>query len=343
MTRGNGLRRWGFAALAAFYLGAAGPAKAGDPLVLQLKWLADAQFAGYFVAEAKGFYRTAGLDVTIKPGGPDIAPMQVLGSGGADVAVDWMAPALAARDVGTPVVNIGQLFQHSGLQLTCRRDSGVRRPADLKGKTVAVWFAGNEYPFLAWMAKLGLTTAGNKPDVTVLRQGTGVELLLERRAACISTMSYNEYWQVIDAGMTPAQLLVFRYDDEGVATLEDGLYALAPRLADPAMQDRLARFLRATVAGWRFAIAPAHQDEAVRIVLRHATADAPAANLKEAKRMLREVAKLVAGNQHGVGYLDPAAYERTVDVLLSGSASPVIHRWPEGAWTHAVWDRAFAR
>jgi NitT/TauT family transport system substrate-binding protein len=331
--------------MAAVWLAAApGPAAARDPLVLQLKWLADAQFAGYFVADAKGFYRKAGLDVTIKPGGPDIAPMQVLASGGADVAVDWMAAALAARDAGTPVVNIGQVFQHSGLQLTCRRDRLVRRPADLKGKTVAVRFDGNEYPFLAWMAKLGLTTGGDKPDVTVLRQGAGVELLIEGRAACISTMSYNEYWQVIDAGLKPAQLHVFRYDDdEGVATLEDGLYTLSSQLGDPAMQDRLARFLRATVAGWRFAIAPGNQDEAVRIVLRHATADAPASNPKEAKRMLREVAKLVAGNRHGIGHLDPAAYERTVDVLLSSSASPVIHRRPEGAWTHAVWERAFTR
>src|SRR6266852_4454390 len=131
--------------------------------------------------------------------------------------------------------------------------SRQRRPADLKGKTLAVWFAGNEFPFLAWMAKVGLTTGGDKPDVTVLRQGAGVELLVERRAACISTMSYNEYWQVIDAGMKPSQLVVFRYDDEGVATLEDGLYALATKLADPAMRDLMARFLRASVAGWRFA------------------------------------------------------------------------------------------
>ncbi len=335
------MQRWLCAAMTAFFLAAAAPAGAGDPLVLQLKWLPDAQFAGYFVAEAKGFYRDAGLDVTIRPGGPDINPSQVLASGGADVAVDWLASALAARDRGVPVVNIAQIFQHSGLQLTCRRDSGVRRPADLKGKTLAVWFAGNEYPFLAWMAKLGLTTGGDKPDVTVLRQGAGVELLVERRAACISTMSYNEYWQVIDAGMKPSQLVVFRYDDEGVATLEDGLYALLAKLADPAMRDRLARFVRASVAGWRFAAAPAHQPETIRILVRQGAADA--ADPQRAERMLREVAKLVANKSHGLGYLEPAAYERTVDVLLSAASDPVIRRRPEAAWTHEVWDRAFAR
>jgi NitT/TauT family transport system substrate-binding protein len=335
------MRRLMYAMIAALCLTSAAPADAGDPLVLQLKWLPDAQFAGYFVAEAKGFYKDAGLDVTIRPGGPDINPSQILASGGADVAVDWLASALAARDRGVPEVNIAQIFQHSGMQLTCRRDSLVRRPADLKGKTIAVWFAGNEFPFLAWMAKLGLSTTGDKPDVTVLRQGSGVELLVEGHAACISTMSYNEYWQVIDAGTKPSELIVFRYDDEGVATLEDGLYALSTALAERARLDRLARFVRASVAGWRFAAAPAHEAETVRILLRQGAADA--ADPRQAERMLREVAKLVANKSHGLGYLEPAAYERTVDVLLSAASDPVIRKRPEGAWTHDVWDRAFAR
>ena len=334
------MRRLIYAVLTAFCLCATPSADAADPLVLQLKWLPDAQFAGYFVAAAKGIYEKAGLEVTIKPGGPDINPSQTLASGGADVAVDWLPSALAARDQGAPIVNIAQIFQHSGMQLTCRRDSGVRRPADLKGKTLAVWFAGNEYPFLAWMAKLGLATSGDKPDVTVLRQDAGVELLLERRAACISTMTYNEYWQVIDGGLTPSQLVVFRYDDEGVATLEDGLYARSAELADPALRERLARFVRASIDGWRYATAPTHRAETLRILLRQGAADPKAP--REAERMLREVARLVANDRHRPGFLEPAAYEQTVDVLLSAAANTVLHRRPEGAWTHAVWDQAFA-
>jgi NitT/TauT family transport system substrate-binding protein len=319
----------------------AAAAQAADPLVLQLKWFADAQFAGYLVAQDKGFYRKAGLDVTIKPGGPDIDPSKVLASGEADVAVDWMPSALAARDRGAPLVNIAQIFQRSGLQLTCRRDKGVRNPADLKGRTLAVWFAGNEFPFLAWMAKLGLRTGGDHPDLKVLEQGAGVELLTENRADCISTMSYNEYWQVIDTGMRPAQLKVFRYEKEGVATLEDGLYATEAKLADAASADRLARFLRASAEGWRFAIAPEHAAETAAAVMGQA---APG-RLEAAKerRMLGEVAKLVAGAGHGIGYLDPAAYERTVEVLLAGTVNPVIRRKPDGAWTRAVWAKAFAR
>src|SRR5438477_806222 len=318
------------AAFAVLSLALTGAADAADKLVLQSKWLPQAQFAGYYLARDKGLYRQAGLEVTILPGGPDIDPSQVLAAGKADVAVDWMPSALAARDKGAPIVNIAQMFQHSGLQLTCRRDSGIRRPADFKGKQIGVWFAGNEYPFLAWMAKLGLRTDGPNPDITVLQQGGGVKLLTKKQADCISTMTYNEYGQLLDAGMKPSELVVFRYDDQGVAVLEDGLYVLQPALADPDKVDRLARFLRASVEGWRYAMAPEHQPETVAIVLRNASpgmTDAP-----HQQRMLREVVRLIPGTGHGLGYLEPEGYQRTVDVL-SSAANPVIRQQPEGAWT----------
>src|ERR1035438_7580818 len=150
---------------AVLMLGMSGLARPTDTLTLQLKWVAQAQFAGYYVADAKGFYKAVGLDVTIKPGGPDINPAQVMAGGGADVDIDWMPSALAAREKGLPLVNIAQVFQKSGMELTCRNDSGVKTPADFKGKTLGVWFSGNEYPFLAWMSKLGLKTDGSPGGV----------------------------------------------------------------------------------------------------------------------------------------------------------------------------------
>src|SRR5471030_1221223 len=204
---------------------AAGAAHAADKVTLQLKWVTQAQFAGYYVAKDKGFYKDAGLDVTIKPGGPDIGPVQVLAGGGADVVVDWMADALQSREKGVAMVNIAQPFKHSGLELTCRADTGVKTPNDLKNRTLGGLFYCNEYPFLNWMGKLGLKTDGSPGGVKVLKQGFNVDPLLQKQADCISTMTYNEYWQVIDAGYKPEQLVVFKYEDEGVATLEDGLYA----------------------------------------------------------------------------------------------------------------------
>jgi len=309
---------------------AAGGARAAERVTLQLKWVPQAQFAGYYVAQAKGFYSQAGLDVTIKPGGPDVAPPQVIAGGGADVVVDWMPSALASREKGVPLVNIAQPFKKSGLMLTCRADTGIKSPADLKGRTLGVWYAGNEYPFLAWMAKLGLKTDGSPGGVTVLKQGFNVDPLIQKQADCVSTMSYNEYWQVIDAGFKPEQLVVFRYEDQGVAALEDGLYALEPKLKDKAFVARLAKFVAASEKGWAYAAA--HPDEAAEIVLEN---DASGAQTEtHQKRMMRAVAKLLDTSG---GRLDPADYERTVAILLAGGTDqPVITRKPEGAWTHAV-------
>lgn len=324
-----GMRLW-VSALA--LCGAMGGARAAEPVTLQLKWVPQAQFAGYYVAQAKGFYKDAGLDVTIKPGGPDVAPPQVIAGGGADVVVDWMPSALAAREKGVPLVNIAQPFKRSGLMLTCRADTGIKTPADLKGRTLGVWFSGNEYPFLAWMAKLGLKTDGSPTGVKVLKQGFNVDPLIQKQADCVSTMSYNEYWQVIDAGFKPDQLVVFRYEDQGVATLEDGLYAIEGKLKDKAFVARLGKFVQASMKGWAYAAK--HPEEAAGIVLDN---DASGAQTeKHQTRMMTEIAKLL---DTGEGRLAPEDYERTVSILLAaGTDQPVITKKPEGAWTHAVSD-----
>jgi len=163
-----------------------------------------AQFAGYYVALEKGFYEAEDLNVTINPGGPDIAPAQVIAGGGADVVIDWMPSALAAREGGLPLVNIAQPFKSSGMMLTCRKDTGIKSPADFAGKTLGVWFYGNEYPFLSWMGKLGLSTEGGD-GVTVLKQGFNVHPILQDQAACVSTMTYNEY---CGRSLTPALVLM---------------------------------------------------------------------------------------------------------------------------------------
>lgn len=317
---------------AAFSL-ASGAAFAADTVKLQLKWVTQAQFAGYYVAASKGYYKDEGLDVTILPGGPDIAPEQVIAGGGADVIVDWMPAALAAREKGLPLVNIAQPFKHSGLMLTCLKESGVTTPADFKGKTLGVWFYGNEYPFLSWMSQLKLPTTGGADGVTVLKQGFNVDPLLQKQAACISTMSYNEYGQVLEAGIKPADLVTFKYEDEGVATLEDGLYVLEPNLKDAAFSDKMVKFVRASMKGWKDA--EANPDAAAAIVME---ADQTGAQTEaHQKFMMGEVAKLTAGSN---GTLDEADYTRTVKTLMAGGSDPVITKEPSGAWTHDITDKA---
>jgi NitT/TauT family transport system substrate-binding protein len=319
---------------AAFALGATA-AQAADKVTLQLKWVTQAQFAGYYVAKEKGFYDEAGLDVTINPGGPDISPPQIIAGGGADVVIDWMPSALASREKGVALVNIAQPFKRSGMMLTCRKETGIAKPEDFRGKTLGVWFFGNEYPFLSWMSKLGIPTKGGDKGVNVLKQGFNVDPLLQKQADCVSTMTYNEYWQVIDAGLKPADLVVFKYEDEGVATLEDGLYVLEDRLKDAAFVDRMARFVKASMKGWAWA--RANQKDAALIVLEN---DATGAQTeKHQVRMMGEINKLTEGSD---GSLNEKDYERTVQTLLSGGSDPVITKAPTGAWTHAVTDKAKA-
>ncbi|WP_050603683.1 ABC transporter substrate-binding protein [Ruegeria sp. 6PALISEP08] len=322
-------------AVAAFSL-AASTALAADEVTLQLKWVGQAQFAGYFVAEAKGFYDEEGLDVTIKPGGPDIAPEQVIAGGGADVITTWMAAGLAARERGVPLVNIAQPFKTGGLQVNCLKSTGVETPEDFPGRTMGVWFFGNEYPFYAWMASLGIETDGADDNgVTVLKQAFSADPLIQGQADCISTMTYNEYRQILQAGITPEELVTFNYLQMGFGMLEDGLYVMEENLNDPAFVDKMERFVRASMKGWKYAAE--NQEEAAEIVLEFD--ETGAQELDHQVYMMGEVAKLIEGSD---GALDPADYDQTVKTLLSAvsAENPAITKEPDGAWTHQITDAA---
>jgi len=304
----------------------AGAASAADKVTLQLKWVAQAQFAGYYVAKDKGFYDEAGLDVEIKPGGPDIAPEQVIAGGGADVIVDWMGGALAAREKGVGLVNIAQPYKKAGMQLVCPADGPVKTTDDFKGHTLGVWFYGNEYPFFAWMNKLGLSTEGGDDGVTVLKQSFDVQPLIQKQADCISVMTYNEYWQLIDAGYTADDLIVFNYSEMGNDLLEDGLYAMEDDLADPAFAEKMVKFVEASMKGWEYAIA--NPEEAAGIVMDNGGQDE-----NHQVRMMGEVAKLIGEPD---AKLIEAAYERTAKALLDQG---IITKEPSGAWTSDITDK----
>ncbi len=317
-------------------LGLATAAAAQDDVTLQLKWVTQAQFAGYYVAQAEGFYKDENLNVTILPGGPDIAPEQVIAAGGADVITTWMPAALAARERGLNLVNIAQPFKHGGLEMTCLKETGISGTEDFAGHTLGVWFFGNEYPFYSWMAKLGLATDGSAGGVTVLKQAFNVDALLQKQADCISVMTYNEYGQVLDAGISPDDLVTFNYLNEGVGVLEDGLYVTEESLADPAFADKMVRFVRASMKGWKWA--EENPEAAAQIVVDNDQTGAQ--TLEHQVYMMGEVAKLTAGSN---GALDPADYDQTVATLLSGVSpdNPAITKAPEGmAWTHEITDKA---
>ncbi|PXA89898.1 nitrate ABC transporter substrate-binding protein [Nostoc sp. 3335mG] len=301
---------------------------AADALTLQLKWVTQAQFAGYLVAEAKGFYDEEDIDLTILPGGPNIAPEQVIAGGGADIIVTWMAAGLAARDTGVPLVNIAQPFKRSGLMMICPAEKEIKTVADFPGHTLGVWFFGNEYPFFAWMNKEGIPTDGSAGGVTVLQQSFDIQPMIQGQADCISVMTYNEYGQALDAGYGPDNLTIFNYTEMGNDLLEDGLYVMEDTLDDPAKVDAYTRFVRASMKGWAYALE--NPEEAAQIVVD--SDETGAAELDHQLYMEGEVSKLVDADDPA---LDMETYDRTVKALLDQS---IIKTQPEGAYTTVVTD-----
>ena len=263
---------------------------AADAVTLQLKWVTQAQFGGYYVAKDKGFYAEENLEVTINPGGPDIAPEQVIAGGGADVIVDWMAAALAAREKGVKLVNIAQPFKKAGPADDLPEGDRHRDRSRLQGQDA------RRLVLRQRVSVLCLDEQDRHPDrrradgVTVLKQSFDVQPLIQKQADCISVMTYNEYGQALDAGFKPEDLTVFNYTDMGNDLLEDGLYVIEDNLKDPAFFDKMVRFVRASMKGWDYALA--NPDEAAQIVVDNGGQD-----LDHQKYMMGEVAKLVGGRQ----------------------------------------------
>ena len=156
----------------------------------------------------------------------------------------------------------------------------------------------------------------------IIKLGFNVDPLLQHQADCIATQIYNEYYQILDAGVKPEQLITFPYADYHVDTLEDGLYALGPKLADPKFAAKAAEFLAASIEGWKYAVA--HPEEAAKIIVDNDPAGVAVYSIQ--LRQMKEIAKLVGTGGKGIGYLDPAAFDQTVDILLTGGLHSDHHQ-----------------
>lgn len=307
------------------------------PVTVQLKWVAQAQFAGYYAAKDQGFYEEEGLDVTIRPGGPDIVPEQVVASGQAEFGLNWLASLLAVRDQGTPLVNIAQVFTYAGMRHLAWADSGITSPADFAGKKVAVWFGGNEFDLLATLNKYNLDPDS---DLELVQQPFDMNLLLNREVDAAAAMTYNELYQVLSAGHTIDELNIIDYNAEGTAMLEDGIFVRADWLEDPANQDLAARFLRATFKGWAFC-----RDEPDACVDSVLANDAGGVMTREAQVwQMDEVNKLVWGDpldpETPIGYMDPELFQRTADTALEFGI--IENPASDEAYTHEIWEMATA-
>ena len=287
-----------------------------DNVTLQLKWVTQAQFAGYYAALAKGYYDEEGLNVTIKPGGPDITPEQVVASGGADFGLNWLPSLLATRDKGSDLVNIAQVFERSAMLELTWKDSGLDSFAKLKGKKVGVWCCGNEFELLAALRKNGLEPT-DKSDVTMVNQPFAMDLLLNRQVDAAAAMTYNELAQVLaqkdpDTGKqyTHEDLNILSMEDAGTAMLEDGVFVRGDWIADENNQDIAKRFLKASFRGWIFCRDNA--EECLQIVLDNG----PTLGEAHQRWMLNEINALMWPNEGTFGVMNEEDFQRTADIAL---------------------------
>ncbi|MBC8163626.1 MAG: ABC transporter substrate-binding protein [Roseiflexaceae bacterium] len=307
-----------------------------DKATLQLKWVPQAQFAGYYAALDQGFYMAQNLDVTIAPGGPDIVPEQVVASGQAEFGINWMASLLATRETGAPLVNIAQVYTRAGMRHLSWKDSNITTPEALKGKKVAVWFGGNEYNLLATLGKYNIN---KDSDLTLVQQPFDMNLLLNKEVDSAAAMTYNELYQVLSAGHTIDELNVLDYNTEGTAMPEDGIFVSNDWLnADAKNKDIAARFVRASIQGWAYCRDNA--DACVDIVLKQ---DSGGVMTREAQKwQMDEVNKLIWGDPINkdtkVGFLEPELFTFAAETALQFGV--IKNPASQEAYTHEIWQAA---
>ena len=285
-----------------------------DKVTLQLKWVTQAQFAGYYAAKALGYYKQFGLDVNLKVGGPDITPEQVVASGQADIGVDWLPSLLATRDTGTNLVNIAQMFSRSGMTELAWKSSGITSIAGMKGKTVGVWCCGNQFELYAALTKQGMDPEHNK-GVKIFNQPFDMKAFLSGQIDAAAAMTYNELAQVLESKnpktgklYTLADLNVFKMQDAGTGMLEDGLFAQADWAH--SHRDVAMRFIAASDRGWIYC--RDHVAQCTTIVLKNGT------TLGQGHQtwQMNEINALIWPNALGIGVMPPAAFKTTASIAL---------------------------
>jgi NitT/TauT family transport system substrate-binding protein len=299
------------AAALAFALWSGGQSATGagrlEKATLILQWEPQAQFAGYYMALEKGFYRAHGLDVEVVPGGPAIDPVAYLQSGKADFATSFLTGAITAAASGVPLVDVGQVVNRSSLMIVARR-SAIKDRDDLDGRRVSLWGQSFRAAYLGYFA-----TAGLEPRI--VPQYYSVNLFLQGGVTACAAMEYNEYHSIMQAGVDAGELTTFFMRDVGFGFPEDGIYTLA---ATARQRPRVCReFAAASLEGWEYA--RQHPDEAVDSVMTHAAAAHVPTNRVHQRWMLDHILTAIYPGEHDTwqtGVLARADYERVKAIMI---------------------------
>ncbi len=316
---------------------------AGDlkEVKLQLQWVSQAQFAGYYSAVAECYYIDEGLDVTIVEGGVDIVPQDVLASGDVDYAISWVPKVLGSIEQGAGITDVAQIFERSATTQISFKNKDIAGPDDLKGKNVGSWGFGNEWELFAGMQSADV----NLEDINLVQQAFDMNAFLAGDIDAAQAMTYNEYAQVLesvnpDTGelYTPEDLNVINWNDVGTAMLQDAIWATTEKLSDPDYEEQTVAFIKASIKGWAFV--RDNPEEAADIVA------ASGSELGQSHQlwMANEVNKLIWPSTNGVGVIDDAAWAQTVDIALhtknETGASIITEAPPETAYTNEYVEQA---
>jgi len=312
------------------------------PVKLQLQWLPQGQFAGYFAAVEQGYFEEAGLDVEIIPSGGDIVPQDALANGDVDYAIAWVPKVLGSIEAGANVTNIAQIFQRSGTLQVAFADSGIESVADFEGKKIGSWGFGNEWEIFAAMAEEGLDSS----TVEIITQDFNMNAFLAGDVDAAQAMTYNEYAQVLesvnpDTGelYTADDLNIISYQDTVGAMLQDAIWADTERLeSDTEYQETTVAFLKAVIKGWVFAAD--NPEDAAQITIDAGSGWGPSHELW----MVNETNKLIWPAPNGIGFIDEGAFADTVAAALSAvnesGASLITAEPPASAFTNEWIQRA---
>jgi NitT/TauT family transport system substrate-binding protein len=313
------------------------------PVKLQLQWFTQAQFAGYYAAADQGFYKDAGLDVSILEGGTDIVPQTVLAQGQADFAIAWVPKALASREQGAGITDVAQVYQRSGTRQVSFKDKNITKAADLKGKKVGNWGFGNEFELFAGMTKAGLDPG---KDVTLVQQQFDMQALLKGDIDAAQAMDYNEYAQVLEATnpktgklYQPSDFNLISWDAEGTAMLQDAIWANTAKLdSDKNYQNTTVKFIEASLKGWAYC---RDNPEKCRDIV---VAKGSKLGATHQLWQMNEVNKLIWPAAAGAGLIDQAAWDQTVQIAQNtknADGKTVLTKAPEGeAYTNTYVQKA---
>jgi NitT/TauT family transport system substrate-binding protein len=300
-----------------------------DQVTLQLQWVTQAQFGGYYVALDKGWYLEEGIDLTILPGGPDIIPADSVAARRADFGTSLLADVIVAIQQGNPLISVSQIHQNNGLLLIAKKSSGIDDPQAFKEKRVGVWLGSWQAQFDALIAKENISTE----DFTLVSQGFSMDSFLNDELDVASAMIYNEYHVVLENGVDPEDINIIDYANYGLGFPGDVLMT-NKRLVEEN-PDLVTRMVRASLRGWQFAIE--NPQETVDIVLKY---DETGIQTRDHQiSMMDEITKLVQVTVRPIGFTDRADIRSTISTLLSyGVLEGFLE--PEQVFTNEFWENA---